>query len=236
VIVGTIARLSRYPVKSLRGEVLASALVEARGLAGDRLWCVRTEDGGIGSGKTTRRFRRVDGLLELEAAYPDGRDVAEVTFPDGAVHPVGTAGADAALRSHLGREVAFARETDVMHHDEGPVHVLTTSSLRRLAEEVGDEVDPRRFRANLLLATPGLEGLPETDWLGRRLSVGPEVVLEVVSPMPRCVMVSMADGDLTGDRRVLAAVYAVAGGDLGVLARVVHGGTVSTGDVAELAP
>ncbi|HEV2887924.1 MAG TPA: MOSC N-terminal beta barrel domain-containing protein [Jatrophihabitans sp.] len=62
-IVGTVALLARYPVKSMRGEQLASAEVERRGLVGDREWAVYTPDGGIGSGKSSRRFRRVDGLL-----------------------------------------------------------------------------------------------------------------------------------------------------------------------------
>jgi len=60
--VGTVARLMRFPVKSLAGEELDTVDVEERGLAGDRWWAVHTADGGIGSGKTTRRFRRGDGL------------------------------------------------------------------------------------------------------------------------------------------------------------------------------
>ena len=36
-----LARLSRYPVKSLVGEDLERVLVEERGLVGDRLWSVQ---------------------------------------------------------------------------------------------------------------------------------------------------------------------------------------------------
>jgi uncharacterized protein YcbX len=49
------------------GEGLDRADITPRGVAGDRQWAVRTPDGGIGSGKTTRRFRRVDGLLGFRA-------------------------------------------------------------------------------------------------------------------------------------------------------------------------
>lgn len=46
-------------------------VVGQRGLEGHRTWAVHTADGGIGSGKTTRRFRRVDGLPALAARLED---------------------------------------------------------------------------------------------------------------------------------------------------------------------
>jgi uncharacterized protein YcbX len=230
--IGTVAALTRYPVKSLEGEALQRADVDARGLVGDRTWCVRTEDGFIGSGKSTRRFRRVGGLLALAATGRPAGPPA-VRFPDGALHVAGTPAADAALAAHTGRPVTFSAESHVSNFDDGPVHLVTTSSLRRLADVLGDEADPRRFRANLVLDTPGLDGLPEHGWLGRRVAVG-EVLLEVVAAMPRCVMVTMATADLDDDHRVLKAVHAVAGGDLGVVARVVRPGSVGLGDAVRL--
>jgi len=67
--VGRVASLHRYPVKSLAGESLAAVEVDARGLAGDRAWAVRDPDGKLGSGKSSRRFRKMDGLLLLSGAY-----------------------------------------------------------------------------------------------------------------------------------------------------------------------
>jgi hypothetical protein len=230
----TVAALWRYPVKSLQGEALEAAEVDSRGLVGDRLWCVRTEDGHIGSGKSTRRFRRVDHLLDLAAESDPTGGPPSVRFPGGAVHQVGTPAAAAALRAATGRDVAFARETSVPHHDEGPVHLVTTASLGTLSAALGSEVDPRRFRASVLLDTPDLAGLPETAWQGRRLALGDEVLLEVGYPMPRCVMVSAATADLPSDSRVLKAVHTVGGGDLGVVATVVRGGTLRVGDGAVL--
>ncbi|MGW3811039.1 MOSC domain-containing protein [Micromonospora sp. NPDC005113] len=83
-----------------------------------------------------------------------------------------------------------------MHHDEGPVSLITTAALRRLTELSGGEpggmgVDPLRFRANLLIDNPG-SGFPEEGWPGRRLQVGPDVVLRPVRPLTRCVMIDMA--------------------------------------------
>ena len=40
-----VLELWRYPVKSLSGETLTNALLDERGLVGDRLWSVRDPDG-----------------------------------------------------------------------------------------------------------------------------------------------------------------------------------------------
>jgi len=80
-VIGRVAELWRYPVKSLGGERLARATLEPRGLTGDRLWAVRGEDGRIGSGKTARRFRRMPHLLSL-TARTDTDGVVWIGFPD----------------------------------------------------------------------------------------------------------------------------------------------------------
>jgi hypothetical protein len=82
ISVGTVESLWRYPVKSMLGEQLAQAPVDARGILGDRLYAVRDTDGRLGSGRDTRRFRRMDGLLDFHAEY--GSDLVPIiTLPDG---------------------------------------------------------------------------------------------------------------------------------------------------------
>ena len=48
------------------------------------------------------------------------------------------------------------------HHDEAPVHVVTTAGLRRVQELLGTPVDVARFLANVVLDVPG-DGFPEDD-------------------------------------------------------------------------
>lgn len=74
VRVGTVVleQAWRYPVKSMGGEQVDASWADAGGLLGDRVWAVQDSDGKLGSGKNTRRFRRMDGLLELSARYPAG--------------------------------------------------------------------------------------------------------------------------------------------------------------------
>jgi uncharacterized protein YcbX len=81
-----VSELWRYPVKSLLGERLRVAEVESRGPTLDRRWAIYGADGKIGSGKSTRRFRRMPGLLDIASHGEDGS--VHVRFPDGHVGPV----------------------------------------------------------------------------------------------------------------------------------------------------
>lgn len=224
--VGRVATIERFPVKSLVGEHLEEVPVDSRGLVGDRLWSVRDPDGKLGSGKTNTRFRRMDGLLDLAAAY-DG-EVPVITFPDGRVLRGPGPETDRALSEHVGRHVSLAREEAVSHLDEGPVHLVTTASLATLSLAHGAPVDWRRTRANLLVALEG-EGFPEHGWVGRLVRVGPEVVLRIRDVMPRCVMVNAAQDGLPVDAQVLRTVTGLTAGALGVVADVERGGVVTEG-------
>lgn len=227
-----LSRIRRYPVKSLLGEDLERAPVERRGLAGDRTWAVRDLDGKLGSGKSTRRFRRMEGLLDLAAVYD--ADAPRIVLPDGRVLTAGDAAADQALSAHVGRPVSLSREAQVSHFDEGPVHLVTTSSLRTLADTAGHDVDPRRTRANLLVDTE-TTGFPEHEWVGRRLAVGSDVVLLVSALMPRCVMVGLPQEELPPDPDLLRLVgETTTGCALGVVADVERTGEVVVGDEVAL--
>src|SRR5438045_4211755 len=121
---GTVIELWRYPVKSLRGEQLDEAELDERGFLGDRLYAVTDSDGKLGSGKTSTRFRRLDGLFDLRST---GIDPPLVTLPDGRELPAGDPALDAFLTDRYGDTLTVARETTVMHHDAAPLHLLTTS-------------------------------------------------------------------------------------------------------------
>jgi hypothetical protein len=232
--VGSVAEVWRYPIKSMLGERISRADVGSRGLSGDRLWAVVDDDGKLGSGKSSKRFRRLEGLLDLTAELPDADGVPRVTWSDGRVRDVGDAALDDDLTALAGRRVRVQREGAVDHHDDGPVHLVTTSSLNWLAGVLGHPAPPARFRPNLVVRTPGLEGTVEQSWVGREVSVG-EVLLRVVMPMPRCVMTTMAQAALPEDRTVLRTLTDSAGADFGVLAEVVRPGVVTEGDEVLLA-
>ena len=84
-----------------------------------------------------------------------------------------------------------------------PLSVITTSTLDQLEWLApASKFDARRFRMNATIATGG-SGFIENKWIGRQLSVGRDVKLRVTMPDPRCVMTTLAQGELPKDSDVL---------------------------------
>lgn len=116
------------------------------------------------------------------------------------------------------------------YFDAFPLLLLTDASLRTMgARHPGSRFDVRRFRPNLQVVTGEEEGFPEEAWCGRRLRVG-EAVLRVAIRCPRCVMTTHGFEDLPRDPKVMRALVAETGGNLGVYAEVERPGHVAAGD------
>lgn len=213
----------------MTGETVPELDCDHRGCVGDRTWAVLTPVGRIGSGKRTRRFERVDGLLALRARTEAEGPV--VVLPTGRTLAVTDPAVDAALSDHLGREVSVGQEDGIDHFDDGPVSILAAASVDALAAELGAEIDPARFRPNIVVA--GWPAYAEDALVGRVLRVG-EVLLEVTMRSPRCVMVDMETADLPSQPGVLRAVGQVNEACLGVIARVVQPGRMRAGDRVEV--
>jgi uncharacterized protein len=226
--VGVIAKLWRYPVKSMLGEECREAELQARGLHGDRLFAVQDAQGKFGSGKNTRRFRLIDGLFGLRARHAG--EWPEIGFPDGRQLRGNDPRLHDALSAALGIPVTLVREARVPHFDDSAVHLVTTAGLEWLhARLPGSRIDERRFRPNMVVAAPGT-GQPEQSWIGRTLRIGDEVVLRVTAPTERCRMTTLAQGDLPEDVKVLRRLASDSEAQFGVYAEVVHPGRVAAGD------
>jgi uncharacterized protein YcbX len=118
--------------------------------------------------------------------------------------------------------------------DIGLIHILTTSTLDALKQVAPQSrIESRRFRPNLVINTEGAEPFVENSWVGRTLRIG-EVVLEVKQRTQRCVMTTLAQGDLPKDLSILKAIYQNNGGSIGVYAEPVTTGTVRVDDRVEL--
>lgn len=215
------------------GEVVPAAEVGERGLVGDRLWAVRDEDGKFGSGKNTRRFRRMPGLFGFRAYLAEPVPVVEL--PDGRRFTADDPAGHRAVTDVVGRTVTLAPETTIPHHDEGPVSLLTTASLRALTKLSGGEpggagINPVRFRANLLIDVAGT-GFSEDEWPGRTLRIGADVVLRVIRPLTRCVMIDMPQDRAVARNDLLKILAEHHELTFGVVATVEDPGQVAAGDV-----
>ena len=128
--------------------------------------------------------------------------------------------------------------------DLAPMAVLTTATLDRLAELYPQgRFDVRRFRMNLIVRADA-DGFVENDWIGHTLAVGDGVTLPVILADPRCVMITLPQGDLPKDPGILRTaaqhnrVESPGHGSypcVGVYAAVSAGGEVRRGDQVALA-
>lgn len=229
-----IARVWRYPVKSMLGQQAGHIEVMAAGVVGDRRYAIRDAGGGLGSGKSTGRLHRINGLLRFRTRYEDERAI--VTFPDGSELDADDPEIGAMLSDALGQSVTLEREDNGSHVDVSPLHLLTTASLdwlmRTLPEVRSDE---RRFRPNLVIETEGGEPV-EQEWIGRVLRIGSDVVLRITEPTERCGMVALEQDDLPRDPRVLRHITRNAGLMFGVYAEVLAPGRIEPGDEVRLDP
>jgi uncharacterized protein YcbX len=258
-MVGTVAALWRYPVKSMQGEELNATLVEERGLRGDRVFALMdAAEGRVASAKNPRKWPR---LFDFRAAFarPAGVGPLWITLPDGATLTADEPDRDAQLSAAVGRAVSLAHvappaptleeywpDVEGLPHrdavtdekmgpgtffDAAAVHLLTTATLDRLRELYPPgRFEVRRFRPNIVVATDGAVGFVEQQWLGKTLALGDAIRLEVFGPCPRCVMTTLPQADLPRDTGILRTAVQHAQGNVGIYTRVVRGGILRRGD------
>jgi len=240
-ILGRVAALRRYPVKSLVGEQLDRAELTDAGIEGDRRWAIFDPEGGVLSA------RRVPALLEARASLDEHG--VRITLPDGVEVHAGEASADAALSAWLGRQVRLGEPTaarPVIADEEGsyegragtffdasPILLVTTGTLSDLtARSPRSRFDARRFRPNLVIETEGADPV-EQSWIGERVAVG-SVMLAIAEPCRRCVMTTLPQEDLPLDKQILRAVAREASNIVGVYAAVEGRGHVAVGDAVRM--
>lgn len=116
--------------------------------------------------------------------------------------------------------------------DGATVHLLTTTTLTRLRDAYPQgRFEVPRFRPNLVVEMPGGEkGFVEQTWIGHTLAIGDQVRLKITVPCGRCVMTTLAQGDLPKDNGILRTAVQHNQGYVGVYATVVQGGTITRGD------
>jgi uncharacterized protein YcbX len=200
------------------GEPCESFDVHTRGVAGDRLFAIRDSHCKFGSGKSTRRFRQIDGLFGFQAIYEG--EVPVIRFPDGRIMRGDHPDIHTTLSNSLGQLVTLAREASISHLDAGQVHLLTTASLAWLRAMVPEaNADARRFRPNLVIDMPGATQV-ERGWLGQMLCIGERVKLRVSAATERCGMVAFAQVDVPYDAKILRCLTQEAALHFGVYAEV----------------
>jgi uncharacterized protein len=204
VIVGTLASIWRFPIKSARGESLPEAAIETDGLRGDRTSAyVVVSPGDARSGKTFR-----------------GKENDRLHLVDD----------DAAARALAARrEIELERHDDSRFFDDAPVSLLLDRWLEGLSAHLGYAVEPVRFRPNLFVRAASDFRDGEAALAGRTLALG-SAVLRARYPIERCVVTTYDPAGGPSDPRILRYIAQERNTWMGVYCDVLEAGTVRVGD------
>jgi hypothetical protein len=116
-----------------------------------------------------------------------------------------------------------------------PLSLMTTRTLASLGARMGAELEPLRFRPNLLVDAVSDEPFPEEDWVGSVLQIG-GLTMRVDQRDARCVMITIDPQTLERTPAILRTVAQEREGCLGVYGTVVTPGRVTLGDPVVLGP
>lgn len=244
-----VARINLAPVKGLGLNHPEAVELTAAGVETNRRFYL-ISGGRLFNGKDHGALVSIaaafeDGLLSL--SFPDGErlsgevrlgDRVETDFwgrPVAGRIVVGPWAA--ALSGYAGASVQLVQtEAAGTGTDVQVGTMLARASCRRLGEELGAPIDPRRFR--MLLELEGPDAHTEDGWRGRRVAVGSATVV-VGGPVPRCAVTTQDPDTGTVTLDTLRGIKAYRGLregrwiDFGVYFDVEHGGRVAVGDPVE---
>jgi uncharacterized protein YcbX len=183
-------------------------------------------------GRPVRLTSEVPAGSRFEEQWPDIEGLAPAEFIEGTTHAF--EGSEPVSAIDLGQMAPPGTFFDL-----AALHLLTRATLDRLSElGDGSSFDVLRYRPNVLVG--GTEaGFAEDAWVGRSVRLGDSARAGVSMLTMRCVMTTLAQGDLPEDRDTLRTVarhhrreipglgtWACAG----VYADVTGEGVVRTGD------
>lgn len=206
-----VAELWRYPVKSLRGEMLQTAEVLETGIRGDReIVVVSAARRRVITSRTHHRLLGLHGGVSLETGKATINGIA---WDDPAARKL--------VEQAAGEPIELIHLAGTERFDVLPLLVATDGAIQAIG------VDRRRFRPNILIG--GVEGLAERKWEGKRLRLG-DVEIHAAQLRSRCVMTTYDPDTLEQDRTVLFRIVSDFDGTMALDCSVVKPGTIRVGD------
>ncbi|WP_166240229.1 MOSC domain-containing protein [Paenibacillus turpanensis] len=228
--VGKIIGITRYPVKSFAGESLQSCEIDTYGLFGDRFCAFYDETKQGWDSFFTARDLPV--MLSYQAQLIE--DEVRITSPDGRVFRWDQQLLEE-IQCYTTQKLSMKsykspnpEAPELMSVDLASVLIITDAALNRLEEIWGKRLDPRRFRANLIVSVDEA-ALQENEWIGKRLAMG-TAQLEVNQYCERCSMITLDPDTLERDTTLLRKVREVMGVNFGLYASVKQTGCIQVGD------
>lgn len=234
---GHVHALVRYPVKSMAGVPADSAFLGWHGLQGDRRFAFRRLNDS-----SSFPWLSASRLPELLLYQPLGLDEpAEEPTPthvrtaDGIELAIGSAELQERVAENLGSPVELMK----LRHgifDDAQMSVINLATISAIGREAGRDLDTRRFRPNVLVATDSTEAFQEDGWIGRRLLFGNEAGPMVSLTMRdlRCTMINLDPETAQQDPNIMKAAVRLNANNAGAYGTVVRTGQISVGDSVSL--
>jgi uncharacterized protein YcbX len=175
--------------------------------------------------RSSEKMARPNGVLSVEDA------AIEVETPAGERLAVEDSRLIELLREGVAERhhVSLIQSEDAIV-DSRPISLFSLQTVRQLSAEVGVPLDKRRFRANLYVDLAEGDGFAEDGWVGRRLSIGKDVVVEVLKRNKRCKMITLDPETAEANPEVMKRVAREHESCAGIYARAVVEGMVAVGD------
>ncbi|HKD21018.1 MAG TPA: MOSC domain-containing protein [Rhizomicrobium sp.] len=238
VRVGYVQDLVRYPVKSMAGVTANAAHLGWHGLDGDRRFAFRRV--GVNNGFPWLSASRLpDLLLHTPMGFDDtAKDPAptHIRTPEGMSLALGSTELDSHMSKKLGSPVELMKLRQGIF-DETPVSVITPATISAIAREAGRDLDTRRFRPNIVIATDAPQPFVEDDWIGGRLVFGSETdgaVVQITLRDLRCVMIDFDPDTAERNPRVMQAVVRLNDNNAGAYGTVARTGVLRVGQPVSL--
>ena len=235
---GHVHELVWYPVKSMAGIPTDTAFLGWHGFHGDRRFAFRRLNDQSGFPWLT-----ASRLPELLLYQPHGLDEhaeeptpTHVRTPEGLDHAIGSA----ELQDHVAERFGSALELMKLKHgifDEASVSVINLATINAIGREVEQDLDTRRFRANIVIQTDSTEPFLEDGWTGGRLVFGSDEdgpIVSITMPDPRCVMINFDPDTAQPDPRVMKAAVRLNKNNAGAYGTVARTGQISVGQPVSL--
>jgi uncharacterized protein len=232
-VIGRLAAIFRYPVKSMAAEQVETVEAGWNGIAGDRRWAF-VRDGMTRSGFPWLTIRENPGMWRYQPhfAVPDDPDQSQtiVRTPTGRELDV----VDPALAEELGFGSRVIKQSRGIF-DTMPLSVISTQTIAALSAMVGEDLGSVRFRPNLVIDAGGSDDFPEDQWVGKLLRLG-GMTMRVDKRDKRCVMVNVNPVTAEKNPEALRVIARQRDARLGVYGTTVQEGSVTVGDTVTLDP
>lgn len=230
--VGTVKDINLYPVKSMRGVSVEHADVYWYGLNGDRKYAFVHDDAKSGFPWLTAREH--PKLLQYQPYFVD--PISTLKSEIRVLTPTGEDIALNELQSELAR--AYPKPISLLKLMRGtfdcmPVSIISSRSLSTFEKSLGESLDGRRFRSNILLETESTADFPEHSWLNQTLVFGEHtnaVRVAINYQTKRCVMVNLQPDTGESNSGILKTVAQLSSNHAGVYGSLQTLGTIRVGD------